>query len=60
MPPGPITGPSAWRGAELARSEEWMVRLSAADVAELEAALAAVRRRGLALEDIRKADFPLP
>ena len=58
MPPGPIMGPSAWRGAELARSEEWMVRLSPTDVAELEAALEGVRRRGIALEDSRKADFP--
>lgn len=60
MPPGPITGPSAWRGTDLARSEEWTVRLSSGDVAELEAALAAVRRRGIALEDIRPPDFPLP
>ena len=39
MPPGPVDGPSAWRGEELARSEDWIYRLSDADVAEIDAAL---------------------
>lgn len=30
--PGPITGPTAWTGAELARSEEWIHRLSPEEV----------------------------
>jgi hypothetical protein len=60
MPPGPIEGPSAWRGADMAKSEEWIYRLSAADIAELDEALAHVRRRGLDTLDVGRADFPLP
>jgi hypothetical protein len=58
MPPGPIAGPAAWRGADMARRDDWIVRLTPAHVAELEGALAAVRGRDLL--DIRRADFPLP
>jgi hypothetical protein len=60
MPPGPITGPSAWRGEDLARSEDWIHRLSDADIAEIDAALASARDRGLGLMDIDRAAFPLP
>lgn len=58
-PPGPIEGPAAWRGADLAKSDEWIHRLSAADIAELEGALAEVRRRGLETIAITRDDFPL-
>jgi len=60
MPPGPITGPSAWRGEDLAGSDDWLTRLSDADIAEIDAALASVRSRGLGLIDIDRAAFPLP
>ena len=57
----PITGPSAWIGADMRRREaEWTYRLSAAELDEIDAAVAAVRSRGLDLADIRRADFPLP
>jgi alpha-ketoglutarate-dependent taurine dioxygenase len=56
----PLEGPAAWRGADLRDRDDWMVHLDATQVAELEAALAAVRARGLALEDLRREDFPLP
>jgi hypothetical protein len=60
MPPGPIEGPSAWRGEDLARSQDWMYRLSPDDLAELEGAVAHVRRRGLDIIAVTRADFPLP
>jgi hypothetical protein len=57
----PITGPSAWIGAEMkTRAAEWTYRLSPPEVAESEAAVEAVRARGLDLADIRREDFPLP
>lgn len=59
MPPGAITGRSAWRGEDLARSEDWIYRLSGADIAEIDDALAAVRARGLDLMEIDRAAFPL-
>ena len=55
----PITGPAAWHGRDLAQSTDWIRPISAAAVAELDAALAAVKARGLAWRDIRRDDFPL-
>jgi len=60
MPSGPIAGPSAWRGVEVAASGDWLHRLSDADIAEIDAALATVRARGLGLLDIDRNAFPLP
>ena len=58
---GLIDEPSTWTGAEMRQREaEWTYRLSPAEIAELEAATAAVRARGLELAAIRREDFPLP
>ena len=61
-PPRPlVTGPSAWIGAELAkRPQDWTYDLSPRELAEIAAATAAVRARGLDIADITRADFPLP
>ena len=56
----PIGGPAVWHGRDLAGSADWIRPLSAAAVAELDAALRATQRRGLAWRDIGKEDFPLP
>jgi hypothetical protein len=54
-----IEDPSAWIGADMrARESEWAYRLSAQQVAEIEAAVASVR--GLDIADIRRENFPLP
>jgi Taurine catabolism dioxygenase TauD, TfdA family len=56
-----IDGPSAWIGADMrGREAEWSYRLSASEVAELEAALHSVWARGLDIADIRREHFPLP
>jgi len=57
---GPISGPMVWPGEELARSTDWIRPLSAAALAEIDAALRSVQARGLHWRDVRKADFPLP
>ncbi len=61
-PPRPlIEGPSAWVGRDLrSREDEWIYRLSPNEIAEIEAATAAARARGLDIAEIRPADFPLP
>src|SRR5438067_1352165 len=60
-PHRPIEGPSAWVGAEMRRREaEWSYSLSPAEIAEIEAATASVRSRGLDIVDIRREDFALP
>ena len=56
----PIAGPMVWHGRELAGSADWIRRLSAGAVDEIDAALRAVRARDLAWRDTTKKDFPLP
>jgi len=56
----PLGGPCAWTGPELERDEAWRFRLTAEMVAEIDAAEAAVARRGLPWEALRREDFPLP
>jgi hypothetical protein len=54
----PIAGPCAWRGADL--GDDWIRPLPEGAVAEIDAALATVKARGLAWRDVTRADFPLP
>jgi hypothetical protein len=58
MPPGPISGPSAWRGADLQRSTAWIYVLTDAERGELHAAMERVRVRDLL--EVGRADFALP
>jgi hypothetical protein len=59
-PPGPITGPSVWRGEDLRRSDAWIHTFSASELSELHRALARVHARALTLPEIGRDDFPLP
>lgn len=56
----PLRVPAAWRGEELAPRTDWIHDLTRAEVAEIDGAVRAARARGLALEDISRADFSLP
>lgn len=56
----PATGPSVWHGRDLTADRSWVFELDDGDVAELEAALAAVRRDRLTLPEITAERFPLP
>lgn len=56
----PIASPAAWRGAELARRDDWIVPLSAAQIAELDDALATIRRRRIEMHALRRDDVDLP
>ncbi|MFF4352869.1 TauD/TfdA family dioxygenase [Streptomyces sp. NPDC001530] len=53
-------GPSGWRGADLRATDEWLLRLSPRQLAELSEALSTARRRGVTLLRLTVADFPLP
>jgi hypothetical protein len=59
-PRGPITGPSAWRGEDLRRSDAWIHTFSVSELSELHRALARVHARALTLPEIGRDDFPLP
>jgi hypothetical protein len=60
MPAGPIEGPAAWYGPAMDESRAWMRPFTEAELAELDAAMRGILRRGLPIVDIRKQDFPLP
>jgi hypothetical protein len=55
----PITGPKAWRGAELASDPTWIVAWSAAELAEIDHALGVAQASGRPLADVDRAHFPL-
>ncbi len=54
------TGPAAWIGPEIAARGDWIAPLSAADLAELDAAMRTVLAAGTPLGQLTAADFPLP
>ena len=41
MPEGPIGGPAAWRGPDLAARNDWIELLDTGEIAEIDAAVAA-------------------
>ena len=56
----PITGPKAWRGADIVNDPSWIVTLTAAEIAEIDGALARAKASGRTLEEIGREQFPLP
>ena len=52
--------PRAWRGADEARSNAWIVQLDARERAELNAAAEKIRASGKTLDGVTRADFDLP
>ena len=59
MPERPVDDPACWTSAELGASSAWQIRLTDADRAELDQALAHVREQKLSILQVTKADFPL-
>ncbi len=59
-PMKPVVDPAGWTGAELKASDDWVFRLDAGDIAEIDAAAEGVEARGLDIKDISRDDFPLP
>ena len=58
--PSHFSGPEVWTGAEMRRDTAWIREFTAAEIAELEAALEAGRRAGVEIIDIDAESFPLP
>lgn len=59
MARSPLLGPFVWTGAELASKPGWQIPFTRRMLAEIDAALAGVKRRGLGWEAMRREDFPL-
>jgi hypothetical protein len=55
----PIVAANAWRGEDLAQETSWIERLTEAEVADVERALAAAKATGKPLEQIGRDEFPL-
>jgi hypothetical protein len=55
----PLTGPAVWTGEEIKNSTRWIRDLPSSAAAELDAALQAVKAKGLEWSQIRRDDFPL-
>ncbi len=58
--PEPVTGPSVWYGSQMQDSTEWVLKLSADDVAEVAAAVAPLVAGGVDIAALSAAQFPLP
>jgi Taurine catabolism dioxygenase TauD, TfdA family len=56
----PIAGANVWHGKNMANAPRWQRRLTWAQLAELDGALAAARARGLGWEEMTADDFSLP
>ncbi|MEE8466886.1 MAG: TauD/TfdA family dioxygenase [Planctomycetota bacterium] len=54
-----LSGPSAWRGEQLSRSDQWIHEWTHAQIADLEHALHSVRAGGRPLSSIGREDCPL-
>ena len=54
------TGAAAWYGPEIAKRTDWQMPLSAAEVAEVEAATQALVARDADIAILKPQDFPLP
>ncbi len=54
------TNAAAWYGPDMAARTDWLMQLSAADVAEIEAASAALVAKNADIATIVARDFPLP
>jgi len=53
-------GPAEWRGSELRTETSWIHRLSAEEIADIDAAVAQAQRLDLSLDQLDAASFPLP
>lgn len=56
----PIVAPFAWKGADLQHRTDWIRPFRPDELKELDAALQAVKRRGLEWVDVAREDFPIP
>ena len=56
----PIAGAAAWKSADMKNPADWTHSLTEAEIADLDQALRGVQKRGLAMADVTREDFPLP
>jgi hypothetical protein len=59
-PRTPVNVPAAWLGREVSQRRDWIHRLTAAEIAEIDAALEQARSTRRPMAELSRADFPLP
>ena len=55
-----VAGPFVWMGDDMAKRDDWIIRLAPEMLEEIDRAVTSVRRRGVTLDDVTRDDFPLP
>ena len=55
-----IRSPAEWKSAELGRRDDWLYRLDAADIAEIDDAYRRFEAARVPLEKVTREDFPAP
>jgi hypothetical protein len=60
IPLQPVQSPAAWRGADMRKTDEWIVQLTPAEIEELQAAQRFAQAGGKDLGTMSCVDFPLP
>jgi hypothetical protein len=60
IPNGPISGPAAWRGAELGPNTDWIVHFTLEELSEIDAAVRQHFADGREMDRISSATFQLP
>ncbi len=56
----PVTDRSAWKRADVERDQSWLIQLTPADLTEIDAAIAGLRKNRRTLDTITRDDFPFP
>lgn len=56
----PVSGPNAWKGADLCHRNEWIHVLSGQEISEIEAALGSLAPRALQEARFDRSEFSLP
>jgi len=60
LAPSPVSAPWVWTAEELNSRKDWLIRVTDESLAEIDRALASVKKKGLALKEIKSCDFQLP
>ena len=58
--PGPFLIPAAWKGTELFQREDWLIKLNADHLHDLQEALQVISKENLSFDQITVERFPLP
>jgi hypothetical protein len=60
IPMQPVVDPAGWTAADLAKTDNWVYALSAAEIADIADAVSRIQARGQDITAVRRDDFRLP